>query len=176
MSPQLSFGFRASLALSALVLSGLGLAQAPAPTAQTRAAVDDSPPAESLDQVFPAPVLKCAADAKGRREVRARHIVIEPTKLADGRRATLEEWQAASKKAASVLAKLESGADFSQLEHQHSKGAVARGLPGGDLGFFRRGVMVPQIERVAFCISVNQLSPIVRSDFGFHIIQVTGVR
>ena len=130
----------------------------------------------SLDELFPFPELTCAPTAKDRRSVRARHIVIEPVNWEARQRPTVNDWNVANRKATAVLAALASGEDFAKLEVAYSSAASARGLPGGDLGYFVRGVMVPQVERVAFCLQVNKLSPVVRSDFGFHIIQVTGSR
>ncbi|MGA8515228.1 MAG: peptidylprolyl isomerase, partial [Burkholderiaceae bacterium] len=159
---------------------------APAPT-QARPALmpvskaGDAPTIQSgqpmsLEELFPLPELTCLPSAKDRQSVRARHIVMEPVNWRAGQQPTLDDWHLASRKATQVLAALAGGPDFAQLEIGNSSAASARGLPGGDLGYFGRGVMVPQIERVAFCLPVNQLSPVVRSDFGFHIIQVTGSR
>jgi parvulin-like peptidyl-prolyl isomerase len=73
--------------------------------------------------------------------------------------------------AMNVLLQLRSGGDFSALAKQHSQDK-ASGDMGGDLGFFPRGVMPVEIEAVAFALDPGQTSGIVKTDFGYHIIQV----
>ena len=63
------------------------------------------------------------------------------------------------------------GEDFAALAKQYSKDARPRS--GGDLNFFRRGQMVPAFEAAAFALKPNQISDVVESQFGFHIIKVT---
>lgn len=80
----------------------------------------------------------------------------------------------ARKLAESVLAKLRSNpADFARLAKEYSKdpGSAQK---GGDLGWFGRGMMVKPFEDVAFSLKEGETSGIVESDFGFHIIRVTG--
>lgn len=74
-----------------------------------------------------------------------------------------------------VLARLQRE-DFAQLAQTLSLDNTSRGS-GGDLGWFARGTGVivwPEIEDAAFKLSVNQISQVVRSPIGFHIIKVTG--
>jgi peptidyl-prolyl cis-trans isomerase D len=65
--------------------------------------------------------------------------------------------------------------EFDKLAREHSKdpGSAAN---GGDLGWFGRNMMVKPFEEAAFGLKEGQTSDIVESDFGFHIIRVTGVR
>src|SRR5260370_2783287 len=82
---------------------------------------------------------------------------------------------AARTKADSLLGQLRQGADFAGLAKRFSDDSVSR-ESGGELGWFRRGVMVPEFEQAAFRLKPGDLSPLVRSDFGFHIIQVERIQ
>jgi peptidyl-prolyl cis-trans isomerase D len=102
---------------------------------------------------------------------RASHILIRADKNAPE-----AEIKAAEEKAGQILAQLKANpADFAKLAKQHSQdpGSAAN---GGDLGFFGRGMMVKPFEEATFGLKENQLSEVVRSDFGFHLIKLTGVR
>lgn len=70
-----------------------------------------------------------------------------------------------------VLVKLQAGQNFATLAGQYSLDRGSKDQ-GGDLGFFPRGVMAHQIENVAFALSPGQISGIVHTDFGYHVIQV----
>jgi len=73
--------------------------------------------------------------------------------------------------AMSILLKLRAGEDFGTLARQNSQDK-ASSEADGDLGFFPRGVMPVEIEAVAFALDPGQISGIVETDFGYHIIQV----
>ncbi len=74
-------------------------------------------------------------------------------------------------KAMDVLLKLRSGESFATLAKQYSQDQASSNL-GGDLGFFPRNVMPVEIEAVAFALAPGQVSGIVKTDFGYHIIEV----
>lgn len=68
-------------------------------------------------------------------------------------------------------ARLQAGEDFAYLAREYSEDISSRET-GGDMGFFPRGVMPPEVEEVAFGMEVGAVSGMVESQFGFHIIQV----
>ncbi len=78
---------------------------------------------------------------------------------------------AASKaKAQSVLDKVKAGGDFGELAKQYSEDSSASN--GGDLGFFGKGQMVKQFEDAAFALQPGQVSGLVKTQYGYHIIKV----
>ncbi len=100
--------------------------------------------------------------------VRASHILVRSSpEDAASKRAE------ASKKAAAILAEAKKpGADFAVLAQNRSEGPSAPG--GGDLGYFpRAGSMVEPFAAAAFAMNVGEISGVVETQFGFHIIKVT---
>ncbi|MGA0920810.1 MAG: foldase protein PrsA, partial [Gemmatimonadaceae bacterium] len=97
-----------------------------------------------------------------------RQVVVEPTPSA----ASIER---ARKFTDSLRLALEAGADFDSLARRFSEdpGSAAK---GGDLDWQRRGVMVPEFERMMFALQPNRISPLVKTTYGFHIIRVDRVR
>ncbi len=98
---------------------------------------------------------------------RASHILI----TAEG-----SDKAAARKKAEQLLAQVKAKpADFEKLARENSKdpGSAAQ---GGDLGFFGKGMMVKPFEEAVFKLKPGEISEIVESDFGFHIIRLTEVK
>ena len=98
-------------------------------------------------------------------EVRARHILIK----ARGKDPAARE--AARAEAAEVLSMLKSGASFADLAKSRSDdpGTASK---GGDLGWFPRGMMVKPFEDAAFSLEKGELSDVVETPFGYHVILV----
>lgn len=67
--------------------------------------------------------------------------------------------------------KIEGGADFADLAREHSK--CPSGSRGGALGEFGRGQMVPEFDKVVFSAPVNEVQGPVRTQFGYHLLEVT---
>jgi parvulin-like peptidyl-prolyl isomerase len=70
-----------------------------------------------------------------------------------------------------MLLRLRSGENFGTLAKQYSQDKASSDL-GGDLGFFPRNVMPSELEAVAFALAPGQISGIVQTDFGYHIVEV----
>jgi parvulin-like peptidyl-prolyl isomerase len=86
-------------------------------------------------------------------EVRVRHILVKE-----------------KAKAEQLLNQLKQGANFEALAREHSEDPGSKG-EGGDLGFFAKGRMVPEFETEAFRLKPGELSGLVQTQFGFHILQ-----
>ena len=98
---------------------------------------------------------------------RASHILI----AAEG-----SDKAAARAKAEQILAKVKANPkEFAALARENSKdpGSAAQ---GGDLGFFGRGMMVKPFEETVYRLKEGEISEVVETDFGFHIIRVTEIR
>jgi len=103
-------------------------------------------------------------------EIRASHILIK-SDTADPDTDPNETEAKAEAKAQDLLKQIKAGADFAELAKANS--ACPSAAKGGDLGFFARGRMVPAFEKAAFELKVGQVSDIVKTRFGYHIIKLT---
>ena len=97
-----------------------------------------------------------------------RQVVITPTPSAEAKARTKAH-------ADSIVLELRRGADFATAARRFSQDPGSK-EQGGSLNWFRRGVMVPEFERVAFGMKPGVISDPVESPFGFHIIQVERVQ
>lgn len=88
-------------------------------------------------------------------QVRASHILV----------ATMDE-------ARQLQDQLAKGADFAQLAKKHS--SCPSSEEGGDLGWFGRGMMVKSFDEAAFSMTEGQVSEPVQTQFGYHLIKLTG--
>lgn len=99
-------------------------------------------------------------------EIHVRHIVVSVPASA-----TAAQRAAAHEKALGIADKARApGADFAELAKTSSQGSSAAG--GGDLGFFQRGTMEADFERVAFSLKKGEVSAPVETKFGWHIIKM----
>ena len=95
-------------------------------------------------------------------QVRASHILIK----------TADKDEAAMKaKAEDVLKQAKAGADFAALAKKYSED-VDSAKNGGDLDYFGKGKMVPEFDQVVFAMEPGQISDLVKTQFGFHIIKL----
>jgi peptidyl-prolyl cis-trans isomerase SurA len=97
-----------------------------------------------------------------------RQIVIAP-------KASQAARMAAMAKAESLIVELRRGGDFEQIAKRESMDPGSKDV-GGDLGWNRRGVMVPEFERMMFALAPGSISPVVETSRGFHIIRVDRVQ
>jgi peptidyl-prolyl cis-trans isomerase C len=98
-------------------------------------------------------------------KIKARHILIQVKKTA-----AEQEQKKAKAKLEKVLQRVRAGEDFAKLATEFSEDPGSK-KQGGDLGFFTRGMMAPEFEKAAFSLKPGEVSDIVQTNFGFHIIR-----
>jgi peptidyl-prolyl cis-trans isomerase C len=102
---------------------------------------------------------------KAPEQVRARHILVKVDPSADE-----AAKEAAKKKIEGILTEAKGGADFAEMAKKHSEGPSRPN--GGDLGFFSRGQMVKPFDDAAFALKPGEISDVVNTVYGYHIIKV----
>lgn len=103
-------------------------------------------------------------------QVKASHILI-PTQDESGKPFSEEQIKEANKKAQDILQKVKSGGNFEQLAKENSSCSSSEN--GGDLGYFGKGQMVEEFEKVAFSLDKGEISEVVETNYGYHIIKLT---
>jgi len=134
---------------------------------KVRYALVDMQAIRTRTQISPQDILRSYEDNQQQystpEQVRASHILLKT----EGK-----DEAVVKKEAEDLLAKIKAGADFAQLATKHSQDESSA-VKGGDLDFFPHGKMVPEFDKVAFAMQPGQVSDVVKSQFGFHIIKVT---
>ena len=133
---------------------------------KVRYALLDTQSIRNRTQVTPQDVQRYYEDNEAQystpEEVRASHILLKTEGKDDA---------AVKKEAEDVLAKAKAGADFAELAKKYSEDDSNKDK-GGDLGFFPKGQMVPEFDAVAFAMQPGQISDLVKTQFGYHIIKM----
>lgn len=112
-----------------------------------------------------------AQSLAGKEERRVSHILINASQAAPA-----AEREAAKAKATAVLAEAKKAPDsFAALARKHSQD-TGSATNGGDLSYFSRGAMVKAFEDVAFSLKAGEISELVETEFGFHIIRVSDIK
>jgi len=101
---------------------------------------------------------------KTEERVHARHILVMTKDKPDSDKAALLA------KAQGLLKQVKGGADFAEIAKKNSDD-TSSAVKGGDLGWFKHGAMVPVFDTAAFGLKPNEISGIITSEFGHHIIQ-----
>jgi peptidyl-prolyl cis-trans isomerase D len=110
------------------------------------------------------------AALKTQEQRRASHILFPLS--ADADEASVEKTRS---DAEAVLKQIREGADFAELAKKYS-GDPGSAEQGGDLGYFSAGNMVPEFDKAVFAMQKGEVSDLVRSQFGFHIIKLTDIK
>jgi peptidyl-prolyl cis-trans isomerase SurA len=124
-------------------------------------------------EVTEAEMLARFQEAEGQLQQRPRLLTFRQVVLVP--QATDSARAAARAEAEALLRRIRDGEDFAELARRNSDDPGSAQL-GGDLGWFRRGRMVEEFENVAFALPEGQVSNVVETDFGFHIIKMERTR
>jgi peptidyl-prolyl cis-trans isomerase D len=107
---------------------------------------------------------------KEKEQVKARHILFRVPQ-----NASKEEEEKVKQKALAVLKEARAGANFAELAKKYTEDPSGK-ENGGDLGYFSAGQMVKPFEEAAFKLKKGEISDLVRTPFGYHIIKVEDVK
>lgn len=138
--------------------------QAPAPAAPPR-------PTEPARPAMPTPAPTPPPSAGGgdTESIGARHILVQYQGSLRAQPTVTRSEEEARARATEVARRAKAGEDFAALAREMSDGPT--GPAGGDLGTFPRGRMHPAFEQAAFALGVDEVSEVVQTPFGFHVIK-----
>jgi len=106
-------------------------------------------------------------------EVRVSQILIQVNTEAE--EPTPKDWEQAKEKVETVLQSLRKGTPFEELASRYSDDTTSASS-GGDIGFFKKGEMIPMLEAVVFRMQEGDVSEAIQSSQGFHLLKVTEIR
>jgi NIMA-interacting peptidyl-prolyl cis-trans isomerase 1 len=161
--------------IPALVVSGCDQASAPSAAASSAPAAASAAPAPSTPPSSSTPVEAVAASASAAPvpdAIIAQHILVAYRNARRAPKGVTRSRAEAKARAAEALAKIQSGTTFEDAVTQYSDDAGSADRMGS-VGKFRRDAMDPAFSAAAFALRVGQVSDLVETPFGFHIIKRT---
>lgn len=127
----------------------------------------------SFEEMFSFPKLSCAVDAANRVEVKIRQIIVTPEKIVNAGIGTLDHRSAYLQLQQAKIALMNASPFDKVLLQYGGRGEVNAHAVGK---YFKKGTTKAEIERVAFCLPLNEVSPIFLTSEGFHLLQVLDAR
>jgi hypothetical protein len=162
-----------SLLLAALLGSGCVVTTFEGPGEAPRVAVPPTPSGASKPGAAPGEAAAANESEAGQpTEIAARHLLVAYQGALRASPSVTRSKVEAEARAKEALARAKAGEDFEVLVKEFSDEPGA-GERGGSLGRFQRGMMVPAFEKAAFKLAPGEVSDLVETQFGFHVIQRT---
>lgn len=161
-----------SALLGALAFSGCVVTTFEGPGEPPRVAVSPLASASAAGPSDQDPSASAAEQAGQPSEIAARHLLVSYQGAMRASPSVTRSKAEAQTRATEALTRAKAGEDFEVLVKEFSDEPGA-GERGGSLGRFGRGMMVPAFEKAAFKLTPGQISDLVETPFGFHVIQRT---
>ena len=161
-----------SALLGALAFSGCVVTTFEGPGEPPRVAVSPLASASSTGAGSEDPAASAAEQAGQPSEIAARHLLVSYQGAMRASPSVTRSKAEAQTRATEALTRAKAGEDFEVLVKEFSDEPGA-GERGGSLGRFGRGMMVPAFEKAAFKLAPGQISDLIETPFGFHVIQRT---
>jgi hypothetical protein len=152
--------------------AGHGVAVLPGTPTPPAGSASPGPGGSSTSTSTPTSTTSAAAEVDPPKKISARHVLVQWMGSDRAGKSVLRTREQAMVLAKEVLRRAKGGEDLGRLAVEYSDEPNA-GARGGSLGRFSHGQMVPAFELVAFKLKVGEVSEIVETPFGFHIIQRT---